>query len=341
MNLSDYTYILPPNKIATHAPKKRGQAKLLVVSKNSTAIQDRAYSDCIEYLQPGDVLVLNNTKVIKARLFATDSEGKQYELVLLEQHGIQQDNFVHQVLYRGKLKVGDVLRVQSTELKVLSLQEGGIASIKSTTQLDILAESQGTVPLPPYMKRTANKLDEQRYQTEFARTGGSVAAPTASLNMTLKLIEAIKAKGVKVVYLTLHVGLGTFLPIRIDDITRHIMHSEWYSIPKKTAQTIQDAKRAGCKVTAVGTTVARTLEFAAADILSTKQSLSGEADIFIYPGYQFKLVDQLITNFHAPKSTVLMLTAAFAGWPHLQNAYQHALVADYHFLSYGDSMLVI
>lgn len=341
MNLSDYTYALPPNKIATHAPKKRGQAKLLVVSKNSTELQDRTYSDCIEYFNPGDVLVLNDTKVIKARLFATDISGKDHELVLLEHHGVHQDNFIRSVLYRGKLRVGDVLQVNNAVLKVLSMQDGGIALIESNTDLAVLADSAGTVPLPPYMKRTANRTDEQRYQTEFAKSKGSVAAPTASLNMTLELIDAIQAKGVKVVYLTLHVGLGTFLPIRSDDITQHTMHSEWFSIPVETAQTIQVAKNTGHKVTAVGTTVARTLEFAAPDILSTEKALFGEADIFIYPGYKFQIVDQLITNFHAPNSTVLMLTAAFAGWPHLQNAYQHALAADYRFLSYGDSMLVI
>ncbi|MCW1907763.1 MAG: tRNA preQ1(34) S-adenosylmethionine ribosyltransferase-isomerase QueA, partial [Candidatus Saccharibacteria bacterium] len=203
-----------------------------------------------------------------------------------------------------------------------------------------LAEQTGKVPLPPYMHREATKEDAERYQTVFAHTPGSVAAPTASLNFTDELRQKLEAKGVIVTYLTLHVGLGTFMPIRTDNIEDHEMHSEYFEIPDATVSAINTARKAGHQITAIGTTVARTLEFAAADIIAGKSAISGEANIFIYPGYSFKLVNCLLTNFHASKSTVLMLTAAFAGWDNLHAAYRTAIQEKYAFLSYGDSMLI-
>ncbi len=340
MLLSDYTYHLPKEAIAQFPPKVRGQAKLLVLNKISDKVEDRQYSEIVNYLMPGDVVVLNNTKVIKARLYAKDTSDTLHELILLEKHAT--DNFHHQhdVLYRGKLTLNQTLYTNKEEIKVTAVKEGGIATISTKADLDVLAEEAGNVPLPPYMKRDATQEDIQRYQTEFAKYKGSVAAPTASLNMTKTLINQLEAKGVIVCYLTLHVGLGTFLPIRAEKIGEHTMHSEWYSIPLETIRAIQQAKESGNTITAVGTTVARTLEYCADDIATSRESLSGEADIFIYPGYTFRLVNQLLTNFHAPKSTVLMLVAAFAGWPKLLHAYNHALQNDYQFLSYGDSMLI-
>lgn len=341
MKLSDYSYILPKEKIAQHPPKIRGEAKLLVLEKKTGKIHDRHYSDCIDYFSAGDVLVLNDTKVIKARLIALDESGGEHELILLERHGTHEDHFRHKVLYRGKLNVNQVLVVNGKKLLVETIQEGGIATIRSKTDLEELVDSEGSVPLPPYMKRSATKDDEVRYQTVFAENQGSVAAPTASLNMTNETLNTLRFNGVKIVYLTLHVGLGTFLPIRTDEITDHKMHSEWFSIPIETIEAIKNAKANGKKVTALGTTVARTLEYAHNDILKGKEPISGEANIFIYPGYVFKLVDHLLTNFHAPKSTVLMLAAAFAGWNNLEQAYTFALSNNYQFLSYGDSMLIV
>lgn len=376
MKLAKFSYVLPKDRIAQHPPKIRGQAKLLVLHKNDGRIEDRQYTDVIDYLQAGDVLVLNDTKVVKARLMALGGEGKWHELLLLEIHGQATDVHHHKVLYKGTLVAGQGLGVGKVDLKVEGIYGDGTALVSSKYDLDKLAEAQGSVPLPPYMKREATSEDTKRYQTEFAKAAGSVAAPTASLNMTKELISKIKARGVIVCYLTLHVGLGTFLPIRTDDISNHHMHSEWFSMPASTAKEIQKAKSEGRRVVAVGTTVARTLEYCAPVILirrggeespdpsirrgglrMTTESFSGEADIFIYPGYEFKVVDVLLTNFHAPKSTVLMLTAAFAhstglpagrqgsgsltGWPNLQKAYQHALAANYRFLSYGDSMLIL
>ncbi len=340
MKLTDYNYILPKAKIAQHPPRVRGNAKLLVLDRASGKIQDKKYKDVVDYLEAGDVLVLNDTKVIKARLMALGSEGKWHELLLLEKHG-DEDIHHHKVLYKGKLVAGQDLSIDKLNIRVEGIYGDGTALISSSTDLSQLAQAVGTVPLPPYMKREATPEDTKRYQTQFAKFSGSVAAPTASLNMTKKLLQHLQIKGIKVHYLTLHVGLGTFLPIREDDISKHNMHSEWFNIPKNTVEAIQKAKANHKKVVALGTTVARTLEYSAAHIDSSSDDLSGEADIFIYPGYEFKIVDSLITNFHAPKSTVLMLTAAFAGWPLLKNAYEHALHGSYRFLSYGDSMLII
>ena len=217
----------------------------------------------------------------------------------------------------------------------------GLAIIESNQDLRDLCERFGAVPLPPYMKRDATPLDIERYQTVFADEKGSVAAPTASLNMTEEILQTLKDKGVNVCYLTLHVGLGTFMPIRVDNLEKHKMHQEYFQIPVKTIEEIQKAKQSGKKVFALGTTVTRTLEYAAEDILNKQaEPLTGEADIFIYPGYKFQTIDALITNFHAPKSTVLMLASAFAGWDNLKKAYDHAASEKYHFLSYGDSMII-
>jgi S-adenosylmethionine:tRNA ribosyltransferase-isomerase len=342
MQISDYNYTLPKEKIAQYPPEVRGASRLLVLQRGSGAVLDRQYADIVDFLQAGDVLVMNDTKVIKARLLAQDERGKSVELVLLEKHGHDEDRHHHKVLYRGHLSRGDVLHVGPTELSVESIEDGGTAIITSAEDINVLADTQGKVPLPPYMKRDATTEDEQRYQTVFAREKGSVAAPTASLNMTEGLLASLRAKGVVVCSLTLHVGLGTFLPIRSDSVEDHTMHSEYFEIPAETVERICKAKQSSKRVVALGTTVARTLEFAGGDLLETSEpkSLTGEADIFIYPGYDFRVVDALLTNFHAPKSTVLMLAAAFAGWDQLMAAYTHALDEGYAFLSYGDSMLI-
>ena len=341
MKLSDYNYELPKERIAQHPPKKRGDAKLLVLDKNTSKIEDKKYSDVLKYLNTGDVLVLNNTKVIKARLEAVGADGKKYEILLTEKHGQAEDKYHHKAMYRGKLKAGMDLAIDKYNVRVLGVYEDGTVLLESTADFMEIAESLGHVPLPPYMKREDTKEDAERYQTEFAKSEGSVAAPTASLNFTDELIDKLKAKGIEVCYLTLHVGLGTFMPIRTDDIKKHKMHSEWFCIPAATIKKINNAKKTGNNVLAVGTTVARTLEYTSDQIIECKESIEGEANIFIYPGYEFKIVDILLTNFHAPKSTVLMLAGAFAGWDNLLSAYDHAIKKEYNFLSYGDSMLIV
>ena len=344
MKVSDYTYELPEGRIALHPPKVRGTSRLLVLNKQTGEIEHRKYTNLVDYLQPSDVVVLNDTKVIKARLIAKNSKGQTRELLLLEDH--HNTNFTRRkTIYRGKIHDGETLDVNGTKIVVEKVMDGGIAEISSSHNILELAEHVGSVPLPPYMHRNATKEDIERYQTVFAKEPGSVAAPTASLNFTKELEEKLLAKGIQIAYLTLHVGLGTFLPIRSDEIEGHTMHSEYFEVPAETIEIINKAKLNSNKIVAIGTTVTRTLEFCADKIMSTElhpnQPLNGEANIFIYPGYKFKLVDHMLTNFHAPKSTVLMMAAAFAGWDNLLKAYEIAIEEDYSFLSYGDSILII
>ncbi len=481
MLVSDYNYDLPEERIAKFPPKERGTTRLLVLNRQTGAIQDSYYRNLDEFLNPGDVLILNDTRVMQSRLFCELPDGRKRELVVLEKHGDEPQR----VMYRGKLHEGDVVFVEprgasgrpvatggrrypspcqapdplgsdknsitvkkmlgdnvsetvrdngsgmseeprnrrpkeASEERTSSFFRGddgaatlvdgrdeasrggimpsivvakvlgnGIAEVESETPLAELAERYGTVPLPPYLHRDATESDKKRYQTVWAKNMGSAAAPTASLNMTEDLLRRLKQKGVIIKYLTLHVGLGTFLPIRSDKVEDHHMHSEWYHIPDDTLDAIRAIqagresanaslretcgeldrnafseggpepgkargsasrpwRRAGWtrpeekafgqnspRVVALGTTVARTLEYYA-----RTGKPEGEDDIFIYPGFEFQLVDALITNYHAPKSTVLMLASAFAGWDHLKAAYDHALAERYNFLSYGDSMLI-
>ena len=373
MELKDYTYELPENKIAAQPPKVRGSSRLLALDRKSGKITDSFYKNIADFFESGDLLILNDTKVIKARLFATKESGAERELVVLERHSFDSDWHKHKVMYRGKIKSGDKLFIKDSslkdlaqnnfekaEIKVEEILGDGLAIVSSKIDLRDLCENFGTVPLPPYMRRNATPLDIKRYQTVFAEEKGSVAAPTASLNMTDEILSSLREKGVEIAYLTLHVGLGTFMPIRVEKIEEHRMHQEYFEIPVKTVAKIQKTTQNGGRVFALGTTVARTLEYAHNAIFeknlngnsgnredlskiskSQNGDLSGEADIFIFPGYEFKTIQGLITNFHAPKSTVLMLASAFAGWENLKNAYNHAIQnGDYKFLSYGDSMIV-
>ncbi len=327
MLVSDFNYDLPEERIAKFPPEERGTSRLLVLSRKTGEIQDSWYRNLDDFLQAGDVLILNDTRVMQSRLFCELPDGRKRELVVLEKHG----DGPQRVMYRGKLHDGDILTVADAKITIKQVLDGGIAEVESTTELSELAEKYGTVPLPPYLHRDATDDDKKRYQTVWAKNMGSAAAPTASLNMTDDLLERLRKKGVQICYLTLHVGLGTFLPIRTEEVEGHKMHSEWFSIPVETLDAIKNASR----VVALGTTVARTLEYYA-----RTGKTEGEDDIFIYPGFEFKIVDALITNYHAPKSTVLMLASAFAGWENLKQAYEHAIDEKYNFLSYGDSMLI-
>ena len=374
MLVSDYNYDLPEERIAKFPPKERGSTRLLVLNRQTGNIIDSFYRNLDEFLNPGDVVILNDTRVMQSRIFCELPDGRKRELVVLEKHG----NEPQRVMYRGKLHESDELRlklpvsrhfatneeqvsevspvtdrplgrgrpegstgrderaekqvIQSPLVIVKKILGNGIAEVESDTPLFELAEKYGTVPLPPYLHRDATEDDKKRYQTVWAKHMGSAAAPTASLNMTENLLERLKQKGVIIKYLTLHVGLGTFLPMRTDKVEDHQMHSEWFQIPEDTLDAIKNHNQ---RIIAVGTTVARTLEYYA-----KTGKTSGEDDIFIYPGFEFKIVDALLTNYHAPKSTVLMLASAFAGWDNLKHAYDHAIKEKYNFLSYGDSMLI-
>ena len=340
MLVSDFNYDLPEEVIAQHPPKVRGTTRLLALNRQTGEVTDSHYANLDEFLQPGDLIVLNDTKVMRSRVFTErKSDGHPRELVVLERH----DGEIDHVMYRGKLHEGEELIVKNvatdekTEdiITIQSILGNGIATAKANRPLEEIAQDYGNVPLPPYMHRDAEPEDIERYQTVWAKDFGSAAAPTASLNMTKELLAKLEKKGVQVKYLTLHVGLGTFLPIRTDNVEEHQMHSEWFHIPDDTIKAIEDTKANGHRVIAVGTTVTRTLEFWA-----NTGKTAGEDNIFIYPGFEFKVIDALVTNFHAPKSTVLMLTAAFAGWDNLKPAYDHAVKSGYKLLSYGDSCFI-
>jgi S-adenosylmethionine:tRNA ribosyltransferase-isomerase len=341
MKVSDYDYELPQSSIAIYPPADRGTTRLEVLNRTTGTILHTEYAELGRFVEPGDLVVLNNSRVVQARLFAQKTTGAKVELVLLEKHDDRQDL----VMYRGRLKPGDVLLVHGSTLLVSAVEGEGVARVvcdDGRSVPDFFAD-YGDVPIPPYLRRAAEEVDRERYQTVFAEIPGSVAAPTASLNMTRELLDSLEEKGVVFAYVTLHVGLGTFLPIRGDDLDSHVMHREYYCIPADTARKIRETKGKKKKVLAVGTTVTRSLEHAAS-LIEQQQSpgeITGEADIFIYPGYSFRVIDGLVTNYHAPRSTVLMLTAAFAGWENLKHAYEEALVRDYRFLSYGDSMLIV
>ena len=340
MLVSDFNYDLPEEVIAQHPPKVRGTTRLLALNRQTGEVTDSHYANLDKFLQLGDLIVLNDTKVMRSRVFTErKSDGHPRELVVLERH----DGEIDHVMYRGKLHEGEELIVKNvatdekTEdiITIQSILGNGIATAKANRPLEEIAQDYGNVPLPPYMHRDAEPEDIERYQTVWAKDFGSAAAPTASLNMTKELLAKLEKKGVQVKYLTLHVGLGTFLPIRTDNVEEHQMHSEWFHIPDDTIKAIEDTKAAGHRVIAVGTTVTRTLEF-----WGKTGKTAGEDNIFIYPGFEFKVIDALVTNFHAPKSTVLMLTAAFAGWDHLKPAYEHAISSGYKLLSYGDSCFI-
>ena len=321
MLVSDYNYNLPEENIAIRPPKVRGTTNLA------------------NFLEPGDLVVLNDTRVMRSRIFTELPDGRPRELVVLEKH----DGEINHVMYRGKLHVGDQLSVKNIAddsktddiVTVKEILGNGTATVTANRNLTKIVADYGNVPLPPYLHRDADKDDIKRYQTVWAKELGSAAAPTASLNMTKELIEKLQDKGIQIKYLTLHVGLGTFLPIRSDNVEEHHMHSEWFHIPEDTLKAIKETKASGHRIIAVGTTVTRTLEYWA-----KTGKTEGEDDIFIYPGFKFQAIDALVTNFHAPKSTVLMLTAAFAGWNHLKPAYEHAIESQYKLLSYGDSMFI-
>lgn len=339
MKKSDFDFYLPEELIAQTPLEKRDGSRLLVLDKESGAMEHRHFYDLPEYLRAGDCLVLNNSRVLPARLIGTRPGGGAVELVLLRDLGEGR----WECLSRPgrKTKPGTELSFGSGELKatVEAVAEGGNRIVKFDYQgifLEVL-ERLGKMPLPPYIKEELQ--DPERYQTVYSRELGSAAAPTAGLHFTNELLEKIQAMGVKVCYVTLHVGLGTFRPVKEDEIENHEMHSEFCIIPEDTARTVTETKQNGGRIVAVGTTSCRTLESFAKDD-GTLEACSGWTDIFIYPGYSFKCIDALVTNFHLPESTLIMLVSALAGREHILNAYRTAVEEKYRFFSFGDAMFI-
>jgi S-adenosylmethionine:tRNA ribosyltransferase-isomerase len=344
MRTQDFDFLLPSNLIAQHPTTERTASRLLRLNGVDGRLSDDLFIDLPDFLQAGDLLVFNDTRVIKARLFGQKHSGGNVE-VLIERVINQHTAYAHVRASRApkigsQLKLADAFDVEVTarhddlfELRFLS----------DASVLDLLAQ-HGALPLPPYITHEATNEDDERYQTVFSKHLGAVAAPTAGLHFDETMLEKIKQKGVDIAYITLHVGAGTFQPVRVDDISEHKMHSELYHISQVTIDMIAQTKLRGGKVTAIGTTALRALESAAriteTDPKGELQATSGETNIFITPGHRFKVVDRLFTNFHLPKSTLLMLVSAFAGVENIKNAYAHAIAQQYRFFSYGDAMLI-
>ncbi|MEK6267623.1 MAG: tRNA preQ1(34) S-adenosylmethionine ribosyltransferase-isomerase QueA [Planococcus sp. (in: firmicutes)] len=341
LNIQDYDFELPEELIAQTPLLDRTSSRLLVMNKETGATSHRHFRDIIDYLDKGDTLVLNDTRVLPARLMGVKEDtGANIELLLLKQ--IEDDVWETLVKPAKKVKIGTVvsfgeglLRAECTGI----LDHGGrhFKMIYDGIFYEIL-DQLGEMPLPPYIRE---KLEDQdRYQTVFAKERGSAAAPTAGLHFTDELLEKIRNKGVNITFITLHVGLGTFRPVSVDSIEDHEMHSEFYRITKETADLINETKRKGGRIVSVGTTSTRTLESVAQKFDGELQEDSGWTDIFIFPGYEFKAVDGLITNFHLPKSTLVMLVSALSSRDHILNAYNQAVDERYRFFSFGDAMFI-
>jgi S-adenosylmethionine:tRNA ribosyltransferase-isomerase len=339
MKKSDFYYDLPKELIAQHPSDKRDHSRMLVLDRKKDVLEHRHFYEIAEYLRPGDCLVMNDSRVIPARLYGADAKGYPVETLLLRDIG--EDRW--EVLTRPgkKCRVGTKLAFgELLSGEIVEIVEGGNRILKFSYKgifTEILAKL-GQVPLPPYI--TEKLEDPERYQTVYSRVPGSAAAPTAGLHFTKELLEQVKAMGVETAFVTLHVGIGTFRPVKAEEIAEHVMHSEYYEISAETREKIERAKANGGRVIAVGTTSCRTLE-SAADENGKLAKLSGWTDIFIYPGYRFKILDGLITNFHLPESTLIMLVSALAGRERILSAYSKAIKERYRFFSFGDCMLIL
>ncbi|MFC6347226.1 tRNA preQ1(34) S-adenosylmethionine ribosyltransferase-isomerase QueA [Vagococcus carniphilus] len=341
LQTSDFDFDLPEELIAQTPLKNRAASKLLILDKETGKVEDKHFNDILDELNEGDALVMNDTRVLPARLHGEKPEtGGHLEVLLL--NNIEGDRWETLIKPAKRAKVGTAISFGDGRLKAIvkeELEHGGriIDFTYEGVFLENL-ESLGEMPLPPYIKETLD--DQERYQTVYAKENGSAAAPTAGLHFTQELLEKIEAKGVKLVYLTLHVGLGTFRPVSVEDLDNHHMHSEFYRLTEEAAEVLREVKASGGRVVAVGTTSIRTLETIGSKFEGDIQADSGWTEIFIKPGYEFKVVDAFSTNFHLPMSTLIMLVSAFAGREHVLHAYEHAVEEKYRFFSFGDAMFV-
>lgn len=341
MDIEAFDYHLPEALIAQTPLKNRDESRLLVLGRQTGDIEHKHFKDVIDYLDKGDTLVLNDTRVMPARLFGLKEEtGAKVEMLMLTQ--ISGNDWEVLLKPAKRIKVGNKLTFGDGKIVAECIEElnqgGRIMRLHYEAILQERLDELGEMPLPPYIKE---RLDDQdRYQTVYAKASGSAAAPTAGLHFTDELLNRIKAKGINIVFITLHVGLGTFRPVSVDNIDDHEMHSEYYQMDQETAELLNETKSKGHRVISVGTTSTRTLE----TIMQTNEifkAQSGWTDIFIFPGYTFKAIDGLITNFHLPKSTLVMLVSAFSSRDYILNAYQQAVKSEYRFFSFGDAMLII
>jgi len=340
MKTSDFYYDLPEELIAQTPLKNRQESRMLSLSRANGNIEHKHFFDVIDYLKKGDCLVLNNTRVLPARLYGVRQDtGAVVEFVLLKQKGT---NLWECLAGPGKkAKTGYNFKFsEKLTATVADVLENGnrMLEFKADGEFFAVLDEIGQMPLPPYIKEKLE--DKERYQTVYSKELGSAAAPTAGLHFTNELLEQLKQKGVKIAFVTLHVGLGTFRPVKVDDVTEHKMHSEYYEVSEETAKIINETKQNGGRVICVGTTSCRTIESVAQKYGEIK-ACSGDTEIFIYPGFEFKCMDGLITNFHLPESTLIMLVSAFAGFDNVMNAYKTAVEERYRFFSFGDAMLIL
>jgi S-adenosylmethionine:tRNA ribosyltransferase-isomerase len=353
MKTSDFDYHLPESSIAQTPAEPRDSSRLLILNRETGELEHKLFRDVSDYLNAGDLLVLNQTRVIPARIFARKDTGGRVELLLLR----REDRLTWQCLVGGKgLNVDKAIQVEDgPSAEIIAILEGSERLIRFTEPIEPYFPKVGNVPLPPYIHEKLN--DPERYQTVYARDPGSAAAPTAGLHFTPRLLEELQVKGVNLAYVTLHVGLDTFAPVTEEDPEEHKIHTEWCELSQETADLINQTRANGGRVIAVGTTSVRTLESAAGQLtvdhrpqtidpdihrpLSIVQEFTGPTSIFILPGYQFKVVDAMITNFHLPKSTLIMLVSAFAGRERILQTYETAIEEGYRFYSFGDAMLIV
>ncbi|MCL1059066.1 tRNA preQ1(34) S-adenosylmethionine ribosyltransferase-isomerase QueA [Shewanella gelidimarina] len=340
MRVADFSFELPDELIARYPTPERTASRLLSLDGNSGALADLQFTAILEQVQPGDLMVFNNTRVIPARLFGKKQSGGKLEILV--ERMLDDKRILAHVRSSKSPKVDAIICLDGGyEMKMCArhdtLFELELQSDK--TILEVL-EEVGHMPLPPYIDRPDEDADKERYQTVYNQTPGAVAAPTAGLHFDDAMLAALKEKGVNTAFVTLHVGAGTFQPVRVDEILDHKMHSEWAEVSQEVVDLIATTKANGCRVIAVGTTSVRSLESAAKASLAELEPFKGDTDIFIYPGYQFQIVDAMLTNFHLPESTLIMLLSAFAGFDEVKNAYQHAIAQKYRFFSYGDAMFV-
>ena len=341
MKVSDFNYELPKELIAQHPYDKRDEARLMVLDKKKQSIEHKVFKDVVDYLSPGDCLVINNTKVIPARLYGKKDTGANVEFLLLKR--IENDTWEAMVRPGNKLKVGSKVIFGNGILKatILEVLDGGNRKVQFEYEgiFNEILDKVGLMPLPPYITE-ATKEDNKKYQTVYAKYDGSAAAPTAGLHFTEELLEKIKAKGIEVATVTLHVRIGTFRPVKVKNVEEHEMYSEHYYIKKEEAEKVNKAKKTGHKVIAVGTTSCRVLE-SVSDENGMIKEIEDDTSIFIYPGYKFKCIDSLITNFHLPESTLIMLVSSLAGREFILKAYNEAVKEKYKFFSFGDAMLIL
>jgi len=342
MLVKDFDFHLPPEQIARYPVPDRDASRLMLLNRHTGEIDEDRFGNIGAYLSPGDLLVMNDTRVIPARILGRKESGGQVEIFLLRRVEGEPECWSCLLKASKRFRPGQVINLATGMSAIMRTRlddDSWQVEFRGQEPFDTWLEREGHIPLPPYLQRGDDEQDRERYQTVYARTPGAVAAPTAGLHFTRELLAELEAKGIETAALTLHTGLGTFLPVRVERVQDHRIHTERYSLPVATADAVRAARARGSRVVAVGTTTARTLEYAANDD-GTINAGDGEADIFIYPGYRFKVVDALVTNFHLPESTLLMLVSAFAGREHVFEAYREAVCRGFRFYSYGDAMLI-